>query len=112
MSDSSTRGGRRPGAGRKPGNGAGPNPEIRERVPADLADYCKAQQATSPGFLARLIKQHKEQIMITKANIEALKEAGEAGDLKQVELCEAALAGDEAAWAKCEAAITANRYED
>lgn len=66
MSDSSTRGGRRPGAGRKPGNGAGPNPEVRERVPADLADYCKAQQATSPGFLARLIKQHKEQIMITK----------------------------------------------
>lgn len=59
MSDSSTRGGRRPGAGRKPGHGTGPNPEIRERVPADLADYCKAQQAVSPGFLARLIKQHK-----------------------------------------------------
>lgn len=59
MSDS-PRGGRRPGAGRKPGSGTGSNPEIRERVPADLADYCKAQQAANPGFLARLIKQYKE----------------------------------------------------
>ena len=51
--------------------------------------------------------------VITKQNIEALKnEAGEAGDLKQIELCEAALAGNQAAWAKCEAVIVANRYED
>lgn len=64
MPSDSTRGGRRPGAGRKPGNGTGPNPEIRERVPADLADYCKTQQATSPGFLARLIRQHRSKQMI------------------------------------------------
>lgn len=58
MSDSSTRGGRRPGAGRKPGSGTGTNPRITERVPADLAEYCKAQQALQPGFLAGLLRAH------------------------------------------------------
>jgi hypothetical protein len=61
VSDSSTRGGRRPGAGRKPGSGTGTNPRITERVPADLADYCKAQQALSPGFLAGLISEHQKR---------------------------------------------------
>jgi len=61
MSDSSTRGGRRPGAGRKPGSGTGTNPRITERVPADLAAYCKAQQALSPGYLARLIQKHRSK---------------------------------------------------
>lgn len=56
--DQTTRGGRRPGAGRKPGQGAGPNPEVRERVPAELAAYCKVQQALLPGFLAGLISDH------------------------------------------------------
>lgn len=43
----------------------------------------------------------------TRKMIEALQiEAGEAGDSAQVELCEAALAGDASAWSKCEKAIT------
>jgi len=56
MSESSTRGGRRPRAGRKPGTGTGTNPRITERVPADLAAYCKAMQCWSPGYLAGLIR--------------------------------------------------------
>lgn len=40
--------------------------------------------------------------------IEALRtEAGQAGDLAQVALCDAALAGDEAALAECERVLNA-----
>lgn len=47
-------------------------------------------------------------IEITDEQIEALRtEAGEHGDLAQVELCDAALGGDEAARARCERAIRA-----
>lgn len=44
--------------------------------------------------------------MVTNEQIEALEiEAGEAGDAAQVELCRAALDGNEVARAKCERAI-------
>ena len=47
---------------------------------------------------------------ITRSDIRQLMaEAGEAGDEKQVELCELALDGDAEARAKCERAIRAAR---
>lgn len=49
----------------------------------------------------------------TREMIEALSnEAGEHGDYAQVELCTAALSGDQCAWAKCEAAIASARAQD
>jgi len=47
------------GPGRPPGSGSGIRPELRERADADLVAYCKQQQALSPGFLARLVEQHR-----------------------------------------------------
>lgn len=57
MSDapSKTRGGRRPGAGRPPTGAA--KLIVQERVPPELAQHCKAAQATQPGYLARLIEK-------------------------------------------------------
>jgi len=110
---SKARGGRRPGAGRPPTGAA--KSIVQERVPPDLAQHCKAAQAATPGYLARLIERDlKESNMsITEKNIDALKnEAGEAGDVAMVKICDAALEGDSAAWGECARVISANRYED
>jgi hypothetical protein len=48
-----------------------------------------------------------------RGQIEQLrKEAGEAGDLEQVAVCDRALAGDEDAIAECEAVIDASRAQE
>lgn len=59
MSDQTTRGGRRPGAGRKAGSGTGTRPEMRERADAEIVAYCKAQQALNSGFLAGMVERHR-----------------------------------------------------
>lgn len=63
MSDapSKTRGGRRPGAGRPPTGAA--KLIVQERVAPELAAHCKAAQATTPGYLARLIEKDLRQVM-------------------------------------------------
>lgn len=57
---------------------------------------------------AVLISNREIEMSITTTQIEALMtEAGEHGDLQQVEICERALTGDEAAIAECQRVIDA-----
>ena len=50
---------------------------------------------------------------ITTADVRALRdEAGQAGDLKQAEICTQALDGDDDAWAECERVITSARAQE
>lgn len=52
-------------------------------------------------------------MQVTREMVEQLSnEAGEHGDYAQVDLCAAALEGDESAWAKCVAAIASARAQD
>lgn len=69
-----------------------------------VADHPQAGEEVSEAeFLALL-----DSIAITDAQIETLSaEAGEAGDLEQVTLCQQALEGDAGARAKCERVIRA-----
>ena len=47
---------------------------------------------------------------ISRQDIRDLRdEAGTAGDLEQVAICDRALDGDDAAWAECERVITETR---
>ena len=91
---------------------AGGNPPLLLRLTPELHEATQARGGAS--WVRSLIeKDLKESNMITEKNIEALKnEAGEAGDVAMVEICDAALAGDAPAWSECERVISANRYED